>query len=137
MAKKPAPKITDAITDEAIDQAIADDTDEIVDPLDEAGPVEHLDMEATPADLEAERAYFAKILKVRIPFELKVGGKRYLPGVHTVNRGVAEVLIEMTDKKRRADMSVFVGKSHLVERLLDRTLVVTEVTDLDRRLARR
>lgn len=72
-----------------------------------------------------------KLVKIKIPVQLKIKRKLYNPGVHVVPRHLADTMVEMVDKKRRADLSIFVGKNHLIERLLDRTLVVHEVEQLD------
>lgn len=137
MAKKTKFIPEDPVTDEMIDKANAEDNAEFVDTDDRFQDAKA----SSPSEDELvadSPAYNNKEFNVKIPFELKIGKKKFMPGIHRVNRGLAEVMAEMVDKKRRADMAVYVGKSHLVERLLDRTLVVTEVEKLDfNKMARR
>lgn len=124
-------KPEDPVTDEMIDHEIAhDEKMPVIDPDEQF-------QEKSAIASGDDVAYEDKMYNVKIPFDLKVGKKRFQPGIHTVKRAMAEVLSEMVDKKRRADMAVHVGKSHLVERLLDRTLVVTEVPTIDFKNARR
>lgn len=71
------------------------------------------------------------LVNIRVPVHLKIAGKKYPPGVHQVPRHQIATIVEMVDKKRRADLSMFTGKNFLIERLLDRTLVVTEVDEIN------
>jgi hypothetical protein len=71
------------------------------------------------------------MVRIKIPVMLKIKRQVYNPGFHVVPSHLARMMSEMVDKKRRADMSVFVGKNILVERMMDRTLVQTEVENLD------
>lgn len=71
------------------------------------------------------------LVKVSIPVHLKINRVKYPPGTHTVPRHLVPVILEMVDRKKRADISMFTGKNFLIERLLDRTLVVKEVDDID------
>ena len=70
-------------------------------------------------------------IKVRIPVSLKIKRKHYAPGVHVVERHMVPTIMEMVAKKQAADLSIFTGKNFLVKRLLDRSLVVQEVDDLN------
>lgn len=72
-----------------------------------------------------------QLVKITIPVHLKIKKKVYAPGSHVVERHLADTMIEMVDKKKRADISVFTGNNYLVERLIDRTLVVSKVESLD------
>jgi hypothetical protein len=72
-----------------------------------------------------------ELVRIKIPVELKLKRKKYPPGIHTVPRHVADSMVEMVDKKRRADISIFVGKNVLLSRMMDRTLVQTQVENLD------
>ena len=73
----------------------------------------------------------SQMVKIKIPVMLKIKRQIYNPGFHSVPMHMARTMSEMVDKKRRADISIFVGKNVLVERLMDRTLVQTEVENLD------
>ena len=73
----------------------------------------------------------SQMVKIKIPVMLKIKRHTYNPGVHSVPMHMARTMSEMVDKKRRADISIFVGKNVLVERLMDRTLIQTEVENLD------
>jgi hypothetical protein len=65
-------------------------------------------------------------VSIRIPITLKLKRKVYSPGVHKVPRHMVATILEIVDKKRKADLSIFTGKNYLIERLLDRTLIVKE-----------
>lgn len=69
------------------------------------------------------------LVKVRIPVHLKIKGKMLNPGIHQVPRHQLPTIMEMIHRKRRADLSVFTGKNFLIERLMDRTLVIKETSD--------
>lgn len=89
-------------------------------------------VKAAADEAKAEKAYQSKKFKVRVPVNLAIGGVHYSAGsVYEVDRGTMEMITEMADRKRRADLSVFTGKNHLVQRLLDNTLKITEVETLD------
>jgi hypothetical protein len=72
-----------------------------------------------------------EMVKINIPVSIKIKRKNYDPGVHEIPKHLLPVVREMLYKKRVSDLSMFVGKNYLIERLLDRTLVVKEVNDLD------
>jgi hypothetical protein len=66
------------------------------------------------------------MLTINCAYPIKINGQRY-EGIVTVRRGIANLLIEMLSKKRRADMEIFVGRSHLVERIAgSNELVITD-----------
>ena len=70
------------------------------------------------------------MVRIKIPVRLKINRKIYRPGVHTVPYHMIDTMVEMVDKKRRADISIFTGKNKLVENIIGRGLVVTEVEDV-------
>lgn len=88
---------------------------------------------AAPAPVEAsgDSEDIHRKVKIRLPIWLKINGVDYAPGVHTVEAHVVDTMMEMVDKKRRADLAMFTGKNILIERLLDNTLVQREVEQLD------
>lgn len=71
------------------------------------------------------------LVSINIPVRLKIKRKVYPPGQHKVPRHMIPTMMEMVDKKRRADLEMFTGKNYLVQRLVDRSLVVSEVENLD------
>lgn len=78
-----------------------------------------------------------RLVKIRIPLHLKIKRKEYQPGEHVVPFHMVDTIIEMIHRKQKADLSIFVGKNYLVQKLLDRSLVVKEVDNLDlKQLAR-
>ncbi len=121
--KKPVEEITDKEIDDVID------ADKQFGQVFEApsAPLTATDAEAEKA---AHDAHYGKMFKVRVPFALKIGGRDFDPGIHTVPRGTMEVITEMVYRKRTADIAVYTGRNHLVERLADRSLRVTEVDEL-------
>lgn len=123
--KKPASKAksVDEQMADAVESMPQSEANEILDPGAQYKPAPAV--EAAPA-VKGE-----KMVKIKIPVSLKIKRVVYNPGVHTVPEHLAETMIEMVHRKRRADLSIFVGKNHLIERLLDRTLVVHEVEQLD------
>ena len=95
-------------------------------------PGAQYDESATQEVVEDEAANPGEeLVRIKIPVELKLKRKKYPPGIHTVPRHVADSMVEMVDKKRRADISIFVGKNVLLSRMMDRTLVQTQVEHLD------
>lgn len=70
-----------------------------------------------------------KKVKVQIPggVHLNINNVPYGPGVHFFEEHQIPSIVEMIDKKQRADLAVFVGKKYMVDRLQsDRSLVITE-----------
>ena len=67
------------------------------------------------------------MVQINLPVRLNIKETDYGPGIVKVPRHMAETMLEMADKKRRADASVFTGNNYLVSRLADRTLVVRSV----------
>lgn len=119
---KTKPKTEAEELDEAIDQVIDTDAQFKSVVASEPGP----EMSA-----ESEKEFNAKMFNVRTPIQLSIGGRLFPPGVHKVDRGTMEMISEMVNKKRNADLAVFAGKSHLIERLADRSLRITEVDQID------
>lgn len=125
--KAAAPKVEKSLDqrlEEEVDKLSPEEAEEILDPG--AQYVAKPQIEEVGKGEGDER-----LVKIKIPVQLKIKRKLYPPGIHTVPRHLADTMVEMVDKKRRADLSIFVGKNHLIERLLDRTLVVHEVESLD------
>lgn len=67
---------------------------------------------------------------IEIPVAIKLKRKELLPGRHKVKRHQVDTIREMVDKKVKADLSIFTGKSYLLDRLANNTLVVKEVDKL-------
>jgi hypothetical protein len=106
-----------------IDDLSDEEVEEIVDPGAEQKTVELADASMAKKDTDKVR--------INLPVTLKIKRKFYHPGQHIVERHQAQTMLEMVDKKRRADLSIFTGKNYLVERLLDRSLQITNVDELD------
>lgn len=68
-----------------------------------------------------------RLVKVILPVRLQVNRKPYGPGPVIVPAHMVDTLVEMVDKKKRADISVFTGNNYLVTRMVDRSLVVSKV----------
>ena len=68
------------------------------------------------------------MVKISLPVTLKIKRKIYQPGTHVVPRHMAATMLEMVDRKRKADISMFTGKNYIVQRLLDRSLVIQETS---------
>lgn len=114
--------VIDAMTDEEID--------EVIDPR--APQTKPVMTKEAGAGEKGE-----KMVAINIPVNLKIKGKRFAPGVHKVPAHQAATILEMVHRKRKADLSMFTGKNYLLERLLDRTLVIREVDSIDvKQLAR-
>lgn len=71
------------------------------------------------------------LIKITIPVSVKIKRQMLRPGTHVVPRHQVDTIIEMVNKKQRADISIFTGNNYLVERMMDRTLVVSKVESLD------
>lgn len=109
-------------TEEVMEKAVSEMSDE------EAQEIVDLsaDYQAGPQAVEVDDH-----VMVNIPIYLKIKRKEYQPGLHKIPAHLLPVIREMLYKKRNADLSMFVGKNYLIERLLDRTLVVKEVDELN------
>ncbi len=77
-------------------------------------------------DMGPSEDMYAKV-KLKIPIRINVNGVDLPPGENIVERHQVESIVEMIDKKRRADASVFTGNNYLVNRLADNTLVIKKV----------
>lgn len=69
-------------------------------------------------------------VKIILPVQLKINRKPYGPGPVIVPAHMVDSIVEMVDKKKRADLSIFTGSNYLVQRMVDRSLVVTKVEKL-------
>ncbi len=69
-----------------------------------------------------------KKVKIELPAGcfININNVPYQPGVHTFEEHQVPSILEMIDKKLRADLSVSIGKKYMVDRLADRSLVVKE-----------
>lgn len=56
---------------------------------------------------------------------VKINGKIY-QGEVTVPKHIAQTIVPMIQAKRRSDLEIFTGKSRLVQKLADGTLVVKD-----------
>lgn len=68
------------------------------------------------------------LFTITIPVHVKIKRQVYPPGTHKVPRHIADVMIEIVDKKVKSDMSMMVGKSYLVEKLAGNILQVKQVS---------
>lgn len=68
-----------------------------------------------------------RLVKIILPVALQINSKTYGPGPEIVPSHMIDTLVEMVDKKKRADISVFTGNNYLVQRMIDRSLVVSKV----------
>ncbi len=68
-----------------------------------------------------------RLVKIILPVQLKINRVSYGPGPCVVQAHMIDSMVEMVDKKKRADISVFTGNNFLVQRMIDRSLVVTKV----------
>lgn len=66
-----------------------------------------------------------RIVKVNVPVRIRINDQEYY-GPCEMPAHVAESLIPMISRKMKSDMKVFTGKSNLVNRLVDGTLVIKE-----------
>lgn len=66
-------------------------------------------------------------VKVILPVQIKINRIAYGPGPVIVPAHMVDTMVEMVDKKKRADLSVFTGNNYLVQRMVDRSLVVSKV----------
>lgn len=71
-----------------------------------------------------------RMVKIILPVQLKINRVPYGPGPVVVPARMVDSIVEMVDKKKRADISIFTGSNFLVQRMMDRTLVVTKVEKL-------
>jgi hypothetical protein len=143
MAKKAAKKkvakkvgkIAKTVEDEAIENVIDDlSTDEAIEMIDAAGITGPAQIEAVgEPDVvrDGEDSVDRTKVRINIPVRLKIKNREMMPGSHIVERHQVASILEMVDKKRKADLSIFTGKNYLVEKLIDRSLRVTEVEQLD------
>lgn len=74
------------------------------------------------------------MVKIVLPVALKIAKKRFHKGEHIVPRHLAETMVEMVDKKMRADISIFTGNNFLVERLAGGNIAVKPVESIDDKL---
>ncbi len=68
-----------------------------------------------------------RLVKIILPVRLQINRQDYGPGPVIVPAHMVDSMVEMVDKKKRADLSVFTGNNYLVQRMVDRSLVVTKV----------
>ena len=67
----------------------------------------------------------SRMVKLQLPVPIVINDKTYM-GQVSVDEDLARDLINIADRKRRADASVFTGKSYLVEKTLSNRLIITE-----------
>jgi hypothetical protein len=82
---------------------------------------------AVTESADADQEDMHRKVKVILPVQVKVNRIPYGPGPVVVPAHMVDTLVEMVDKKKRADISVFTGNNYLVHRMVDRSLVVTKV----------
>lgn len=70
-------------------------------------------------------------VKVRIPVRIKIARQILEPGVHVVPKHQLASIREIVSKKLKTDLSIFTGKNYIIERLIDRTLVIKETSEID------
>lgn len=104
---------------DVVDEMTDEEIDEVLDPSKE--PVPKNVIEGSLSDDEKA------MVSIAIPVTLKIKRKIYNPGTHEVPSHVAQTMLEMVDKKRKADISIFTGKNFVVERILDRSLVIRNI----------
>lgn len=83
-----------------------------------------------PKDVEDVGLDTEKV-RVRIPVYLRINGKEFAPGTHIVERHQLETILEIVNKKQRADLAVFTGNNFLVEKIVGGALKITQVEELD------
>jgi len=124
VSRRAAPKemkAEDKVLVDAVDEMTDEEVEDIIESPDykAASPIDE------PLKKLKDNNMYDKV-KIRVPISFKLKRKRYSPGVHEVERHMVPTILEIIDKKRKADISIFTGKNYLIERLLDRTLIVKE-----------
>lgn len=66
------------------------------------------------------------MVKVNCQYPIQINGKVY-SGIVDVSNEVAECLVEMLSKKKRADLEVHMNRNFQIERVLGNELIVSEV----------
>lgn len=127
--KKVVKKVGEILEEKIVDQESA--IDAVVDQMTQAEVEEFIDASKAVAPAQVQADAGEEMVKVTIPVYLKIKKTTYQPGTHRVPKHLVPQILEMVHKKRAADLSMFTGKNYLIQRLLDRTLVVREVESLD------
>lgn len=81
--------------------------------------------------LKSEKDRMYEKVRITIPVELKIKKRVFHAGTHIVERHQLETILEMVNKKQRANMEVFTGKNYLVEKMVSGALRVTQVDELN------
>lgn len=97
------------------------------------GDIEHVIAGEPPPKEKVESKgkdpMFDKI-RVTIPVALSIAGTDYPAGSHIIERHQLDTILEMVNKKQRANLAIFTGGNYLVEKMVGGALKVTEVAEL-------
>lgn len=112
--KKAAPVVTDPKADQDLEHVVAGNP--------EAPEVQ--------VEEEAKDPMYDKV-RITVPVEVKIGRKVLPVGTHVVERHQLETILEMVNKKQRANLAIFTGGNYLVEKMVDGALRVSQVEELN------